>query len=251
MRMCIKFFFLGLCFLLASFSVSAQQEADTIELDSTKTSQSAFRQDTTHVTQQKFSSDKVETLKADPDLNYNDPPTVGESLWDRFLQWLGRLIGSLFRNTTFSGVGKLIMYGLGLALLIYIIMVLLKVNPMTFFLKGADVTGSAEVLHENIHEMDFEKLIHEATTKNDFRAATRLVFLYALKILSDKHLIDWNPGKTNYEYVQEIQQAELKDGFANLSTYFEYAWYGNFKVTPQIFDNMRLDFQSWRTKVEI
>ncbi len=242
---------MGLCFLLSSLKVSGQQQEARIERDTLETKQRAIIPDTSRVIQKEFSSQQIESLKADPDLNYADPPTVGETLWDRFLQWLGEFISSLFRNTTFQGVGKTILYGLGLVLLIYIIMTILKVNPMTLFLKGADAGNATQVLHENIHEMDFEKLIQEATSKNDFRIATRLVFLYALKILSDNHLIDWNAGKTNYEYVQEIKQADVKDGFANLSTYFEYAWYGNFKVTPEIFNNMRSDFGDWRTKVEI
>ena len=52
-------------------------------------------------------------------------------------------------------------------------------------------------------------------------------------------------------YVQELKQTDLKDGFADLSTYFEYAWYGNFKVTPQIFDNMRSAFHDLRTKAKL
>lgn len=222
-----------------------------MELDSVQAKPRELSVDTSRVIPKKFSLEQLEALKADSDLNYADPPTVGQTLWSRFLQWIAKALGSLFRNTTFSGVGKIILYALGMTAFIYVILALLRINPITVFRRGVDVGSPAEALHENIHEMDFEKLIQEATAKNDFRVGTRLVFLYALKILADHHLIDWNPGKTNYEYVQEIQRSDLKDGFADLSTYFEYAWYGNFKVTPEIFNNIRSAFSSWRTKVEI
>lgn len=248
--MLVRSLFIVLCVLSVSLNTEAQQTT-SVENDSTTTITRKFGTDTSRIIQKKFSKEQVENLKSDPDLNYADPPTVGQTLWSRFLQWLAKALGSLFRNTTFSSVGKIILYALGLTALIYVILALLRINPITVFRKGVDVAGTAEALHENIHEMDFEKLIQEATAKNDFRVGTRLVFLYALKILADHRLIDWNPGKTNYDYVQEIQHPDLKDGFADLSTYFEYAWYGNFKVTPEIFDNIRSAFYSWRTKVEV
>lgn len=250
-RACVAPMLFIVCFWVASLSANSLHLSTQSESDSGKVSQYKFRADTSHVIQKKFSSEQTKKLKADPDLNYETPATVGETLWDRFLQFIGDLLASLFKNTTFTGAGKIVIWAVALAVLVYIIMVLLRVNPLTLFLKGADVAGAAEVFHENIHEMDFEKLIQGATAQKDFRTATRFVFLYALKILSDHHMIDWSAGKTNYEYVNEIQRLDLKDGFADLSTYFEYAWYGNFKVTPEIFDNMQSTFHSWRTKVEI
>jgi len=249
--MCLRSVLFGLCFLFTSQPVGSQQQLTRTESDSTETNRSELRADTSYILEKRFSYERIEKLKADPDLKYADPPTVGQTLWDRFLQFIEKLLSSLFSNTTFTGVGKIILYAVGLIALIYLILALLRVNAMTLLNKGADVASPARVFHENIHEMDFEKLIKEATTEKDFKVATRLVFLYALKILSDHHLIDWNAGKTNHEYVQEIQQPDLKDGFADLSTYFEYAWYGNFKVTSEIFDNMQSAFHNWRAKLEI
>jgi hypothetical protein len=98
--------------------------------------------------------------------------------------------------------------------------------------------------------MDFEKLIQEASDKNDFRLATRLIFLYALKILSDKHLIEFNPGKTNHDFVEELHVADLKTGLNELSYYFEYAWYGNFLITDSQFNKIKNTFTEWRTRIK-
>jgi hypothetical protein len=96
-----------------------------------------------------------------------------------------------------------------------------------------------KIMHEsdiekNLIHVDFEKLIEEAIAKSDYRAGVRLVFLYALKMLSDKNHIHWNQGKTNHDYLDELKLAELKSGFSDLNYYFEYAWYGNFKINAEI-----------------
>ena len=121
------------------------------------------------------------------------------------------------------------MYIVGIVLLTVLIMMLLKVNAFKVFYSGQGAnTFTYSALDENIHEMDFEKLIQEATGKNDYRLGVRLVFLYALKMLSDKNLIHWDQGKTNHDYLDELSATEIKTGFNELNSYFEYAWYGNF-----------------------
>lgn len=207
--------------------------------------------DTTQIKIRKFSESEVENLKANPDFNYTQPPTIVESLWDRFLRWLFWLLDSLFGKATTTDLGRVLMYTIAIILTIVVIMMLLKVNAFKVFYSGADQGKQAyQVFHENIHEMNFELLIQEATEKKEYRLATRLVFLYALKILSDNHLIDFSPGKTNHDYVEELQKGEIKTGLNDLSFYFDYAWYGNFAINENQFQKIKSTFSFWREKVK-
>ncbi|MBL7873435.1 MAG: DUF4129 domain-containing protein [Cyclobacteriaceae bacterium] len=206
--------------------------------------------DTTRVEVRNFSPTDVEKLKADPDLNYTQPPTVAESLWDRFKRFLMWLFSTLFEKATTTDVGRLIIYLSAIILSIVVIMMLLKVNAFKIFYSGADSgKQNYQVFHENIHEMDFDSLIKEASEKKEYRLATRLVFLHALKILSDKQLIDFRPGKTNHDYVEELSVGEIKTGLNELSFYFDYAWYGNFTVNETQFQKVKGTFRFWKEKI--
>lgn len=206
--------------------------------------------DTTQIEVRKFSSTEVEKLKADSDLIYTQPPTVAESLWDRFKRLLRWLFSTLFEKATTTDLGRFLMYLLAIILGIVVIMMLLKVNAFKVFYSGADAgKQNYQVFHENIHEMDFDTLIKEATEKKEYRLATRLVFLHALKILSDKQLIDFKPGKTNHDYVEELTTGEIKTGLNELSFYFDYAWYGNFAINETQFQKVKGTFGFWKEKV--
>ncbi len=206
--------------------------------------------DTLKIVTRSFSSAEVDQLKADPDLNYKQPPTVAESLWDRFKQWIGWFLESLFKNATTTDIGRVIMYTLAGGVLMVVIMMLLKVNAFKVFYSGVDQAKQTyQVFHENIHEMNFEKLIQDTAEKKEFRLATRLIFLHALKLLADKHLIDFNPGKTNHDYVEELKISDLKIGLNELSFYFDYAWYGNFTINDTQFQKITNTFSEWRTKM--
>lgn len=197
-----------------------------------------------------FSDSKLQSLKEDPDMNYRQPPTIAESLWDRFWMWVGELLQSIFDNAIHTNWGRVIVYAIGIALLIVIVMMILKVNAFRVLYGAEGSKLKAGVLDENIHEMNFEKLIQEAITTQDYRKGIRLLFLYALKVLSDKHLINWESGKTNNEYVSELKQPELKTGLNELSFYFDYAWYGNFNISEEMFTKVQRIFVNWKEKID-
>ena len=198
--------------------------------------------DTSNLVIRNFDPETMQDLKDDPALQYKESPTIAESLWDRFLLWLNQLIQAIFENAVTTDWGRVLMYILGIVTLVVLIMMLLKVNAFKVFYSGQGAnTFSYTALDENIHEMDFEKLIQEATGKSDYRLGVRLVFLFALKMLSDKNLIHWNQGKTNHDYINELNLTDIKAGFNELNFYFEYAWYGNFSINQETFSRVRLD----------
>jgi hypothetical protein len=232
-------------------SVDQSDEIVSQEDDQEQEEDSHALPDTSAITSRTADPEALQKLKSDPELQYKEPPTIAESLWDRFLLWKGQIIGKIFESAVTMNWGKLLAYITGIVLMVVLIMMLLRVNAFKVFYSGAGSgTFRYNALDENIHEMDFEKLIDQAVAKKDYRGGVRLLFLYALKMLSDKNHIHWDQGKTNHDYIDELKLAELKPGFSDLNYYFEYAWYGNFKVNAETFDHVRDIFRTWKTNIK-
>jgi hypothetical protein len=102
-----------------------------------------------------------------------------------------------------------------------------------------------KLAEENIHELDFEKLINDAVRRKEYRDGVRLVFLFSLKKLSDAHLIKWMPGKTNDEYMSELRNHPAQQRLQELRYYFDYAWYGHFEITDQTFAGVHQTFREF------
>jgi hypothetical protein len=205
--------------------------------------------DSSVIEKRSFREADVGRLKADPEMDYKQPPTVAESLWDRFWAWVGQILESMFDAATTTNWGRLIVYAVGLALLVVLIMLILKVNAFKVLYSAAGGPQKYQLFDENIHQMDFDKLIREAIDQQDYRRGVRLLFLYALKLLSDKQLIHFESGKTNHDYVMELEQSELKTGLNELSFYFDYAWYGNFRINHETFNKAQQTFSAWKIKI--
>lgn len=202
--------------------------------------------DTVRVDVRHFDDAKLKKLQADPDLKYERSPAV-LSLWDRFKIWLAQLIERIFTFATSTDWGNVLIGVVCLAALIYVVLRLLRVDALQMFYRRHE-RGAMKmtVIEEDIHQMDFDKLLDNALRTNDYRLAIRLIFLQSLKILSDRHLIAWQPGKTNHDYLRELEATPLRKGFEDLNFYFEYAWYGNFTIREDLYRKVHSLFTTWR-----
>lgn len=199
-----------------------------------------------------FDEEKITEYKNDSNYNYGRA-VVNLNLWNRIKRWLSDILQNLFGGI--GAHGRLLLtylfYTLAAVILVYAILKLLGVDIKNVIYGTSDKGNIAfDLVDENIHEMDFEKLIEEAIEKKEFRKAVRLFYLFSLKKLSDKHLITWQPGKTNHEYIAELQAVNVKPSFDNLSYYFEYLWYGDFEINQNIFSKAKLVFEELKAKVE-
>jgi len=95
----------------------------------------------------------------------------------------------------------------------------------------------------DIHEIEFVDEITLAERSQHFRKAIRLRYLNVLRDLSDKHLIQWQLNKTNYDYYYELaNHAELSEAFRGTVDIFEYVWYGKFQLNEEQYEEAKEQF---------
>lgn len=197
-----------------------------------------------------FDQRAVAKFRDSNDFKYTAPPSTAATLWEQFVKWLGEVTNSFFTGASNTPWGKVFTYAGGLFLMIVIVMLLLKVDAFRIITGNADQAPlTSQGLVEDIHHMDFDALIASALQQQAYRLAVRLTFLQALKKLSDHHQVEWKPGKTNKDYVNELNDDKLRAGFNELSFYFEYAWYGEFAITETLYHRVRGIYNDWHPKV--
>jgi hypothetical protein len=204
------------------------------------------------LTRRRLDKELNKELLTDKELNYlREVPA--ELSWK---QWLIYKLRQLFSKHIVIGgnIGTLLTYCLYIfagATVIYIILRLLGIRPTGLLFKNKQIAMVYDTgLEEDIHAINFEQQMEEAVRQADYRKATRLLYLAALKLLSDKQQIKWQPGKTNHEYLAEVTVQELKSGIGELAHYFEYAWYGSFPLSESTFSHVRFTFKSLEEKLQ-
>lgn len=177
-----------------------------------------------------------------------------ESFGQKLMRKINQLLQSIFGETAFTKSAKftevlirlfaIILVGF---LLYFIIKYILgKDGNFIFGKKNKKLDLNVEELHENIHEINFPESIAKFEHAQDFRSAVRYQFLYILKKLSDKKLINWNPEKTNKDYAAELKALHLKNEFSDLAYIFDYVWYGEFNIEEQSYQKFKNKYQSFK-----
>ena len=179
--------------------------------------------------------------------NYEEGGGTGENLIGRviggFLQWLAELFGVELSPETYKVV-ETILYVLLIAVGLYLMVRLLLGQQATAFFGGNNTAlAPMRTQEEDLTQIDLQALINEALQQGDYRLAVRYLFLKSLKDLSVKRLIDWHFEKTNTDYLNELESAEIKTEFRAVSRLYDYVWYGEFPIDQQRFDQAQQRFE--------
>jgi hypothetical protein len=239
--------------LLCVLSTGALAQEDTVGLPSPDTAAAKAGPrsvvfDSSGLDVRRPSEARLEEYRGDGDFVY-DRVQPTESLWDAFKTWFWSKLRKLFGTAAGEGFLRALPYVLFGAALIFLIWKLIGANfGGTFYRNKAEVSEFGEI-PENIHEMDFDALVAEAVRGRNFRRAVRLLYLNALKQLTDSGRIDWRKDKTNHDYLYELAGSDLRSPFERATILFDYVWYGGFQVDEPTFEHVKETFQEVGNKL--
>ena len=207
------------------------------------------KNDSTTVTVRQFDKAALKNYSKQPEFRYDDT-YVGESIWDRFWRWFWHLFK--IKGINASGFSTIVTYSfiaLGVAALVFLIFKLAGVDLFNA-IKGKSLATPLpyDESVENIYAIDFEFEVEKAIEQQNYRLAVRLLYLRALKQLSDASLIHWELTKTNSIYINELTDTDQRLAFKLLTRQFEYVWYGEMTIDAQVFKKISLLFTNFKIK---
>ncbi|ADY28044.1 MULTISPECIES: DUF4129 domain-containing protein [Cellulophaga] len=199
---------------------------------------------------QKITEEDLQSYKDDSSYNYT-LEKADNSWWEKFKTWLYsywlRFFQWLFGGE--KAVGYLSAF---LGLLPYLLLVILIVVAVLFFLKTnmnsislSKKNKSAVTLSEEeniIKNEDIQQLIKNALEDKNYRLAIRYYYLYILKIMSEKDLIDWQLQKTNDDYQKELSNSTYAKPFVTITRLYDYIWYGDFAIDETKYNKAAAEF---------
>lgn len=144
-----------------------------------------------------------------------------------------------------SSLLHLILWTIAISFIIFLIFTIFLKEGIFRRYKVSKAKGLSNEVEELDSETDFEKMITAAVNKEDFRLAIRFQYLQAIHKLADNNFIRLAPGKTNFQYVTEITNKELRNNFTKLTLNYEFVWYGKFVIDKIIYQKINSEFKSF------
>jgi hypothetical protein len=209
---------------------------------------SLLKKDTSAITFKRPSVELLDEVMNDRDYRYEDDPEPAQNPFSKWINWLWRKVGDFFSSKSYENFWQ---YALMLGALCLFIFLLYKAKVLDYiFMSNQNASQLDYVVgQENIHEINFEKALEEATSGGDYRLAVRLQYLRTLKRLSEKQIINWKPDRTNATYAEDLRTYPFCHDFVGITRYFEFAWYGDFPVDGPAYEEMKQLVDSFFSKL--
>lgn len=102
---------------------------------------------------------------------------------------------------------------------------------------------------ENLFDIDYDSALRRAMAAQNYRLAIRLMYLQTLKELALRNIIQYRQERTNSDYLMQLFQTSYYKDFFRLTRNFEYAWYGQFAVSPTSFEQIRNEFTAFKQRM--
>ena len=214
-----------------------------LQLSLTGFGQDSAPTEDTKIEKRAFDSEKLKEYREDSRFEYQvykaKPKGFLEKIWDQIVSWFFSMFGSGVTGSIF----EILFYVLLIIAFVYFIIKLTGIETNALFKKSKAEARPYQVDEEALDDIDFEKEIQAAISQHQWRIAVRLMYLSALKKISDANLIAIRKGKTNHEYLYELSGQTVEQDFASLSFIFDYTWYGHFDASETIVNKAKLHLE--------
>ena len=173
-------------------------------------------------------------LKSDKAFSYKNDREIAAPRRDKKPGDLEKAFYALFRFLA-GPAGTLLMWLLVLGIIVYIIYRLAFIKGSLLFGKNKKSFGPPPDQGQDLEDIagtDWETLLQQAIAGNETRLAVRYRYMWLLQLLQQSGRIQYRNDKTNHDYYTELNETEYRQPFRQLSRLYEYAWYGNFPLSP-------------------
>ncbi len=217
----------------------------------------AITLDTQELTLVEISEDHLTEYRNNSDYDY-ELEKVDNSWWEAIKNWGYNLLRSFFEwlfgvdaaPNYIASFLKYVPYLLLGLLLFLLIRFLIKVNSKNIiFSKGNENLVVLSEEERIIKTEDIQMLIKKALDGKEYRLAIRYYYLFLLKLLTERELIDWQLQKTNDDYLAELSNPKLKPLFKKATLLYDYIWYGEFPIDAKGYEKAKTSFDNLKKQM--
>lgn len=177
--------------------------------------------------------------------------TPEKNAWDRFKDRLAQFFDNLFKFADKKSASNFVDIALKTLAILVVIAVIYMIVKAIMNKEGQWIFGrnsdkkiiNYDEIEKNLHLVDFEKLIQKSVESGEKRLTIRFYYLWLLKKMSEKQIIEWDVEKTNTDYLYEIKNEAQKENFAYLSYLYNNIWYGEFELDEETFAKAKNAFE--------
>lgn len=133
-----------------------------------------------------------------------------------------------------------------------LIILITKTNLNRIFYSNKDTNvPEYNVLDTEESISDFDSAIQNELQRKEYRKAIRLMYLKIIHKLEQVELINYSKEKTNIDYLRELHDTKIKNGFLSLTGIYNNVWYGHFEINESQYQQYERNFDEFLNSIDV
>lgn len=164
--------------------------------------------------------------------------------------WLMQIFYAII-SFLFSTAGKILMWLLLAALIIWILVAVFKNQGIYFFARGRGKieTPVMDELSDDFVPESWEDVIAKAEANQDYRLAIRHAYRHIVHQMQDKNILKLNNAQSNHQYLNALRDTAYFDDFKTLLKHYEYVWYGHYELGATSYQSVKVFYEQLKAKL--
>jgi len=186
------------------------------------------------------------------EFDYDEANVDGLSFQEKLQRRIKQFLELLFPKWGYQS-GKLyqnLFIFLGISILVFVIYKLVFSGKRVLIIDKKEIQQEETLfIEKNLKRLDLKDYIERAIESGKFELAIRYLYLANLQALAKNDFIDWDYRKTNSEFLNEIQDKDLKQRFQETTSIFNFIWFGEFEINAEQFEHYKGVFLNFKNQI--
>ncbi|MFV0150504.1 hypothetical protein OBK20_12375 [Empedobacter falsenii] len=195
-----------------------------------------------------FAQEKTAEFKAfkekytGKDFDYNDVPKPEKEFEPGFF---AKLIEGIMRFLSYLPWEIIFYFTIGLFLIFIAFRVYKNGGIMKKNAKKIYDESDFNLIEENLVNVNLDSLINKAENEENYALAIRYLHYQNLQNLDKKGWIEWNPKKTNQQFINQIKDEKAQRTFSQNTKIFNQVWFGEFQLDANKYTEFKSIFNQF------
>lgn len=205
--------------------------------------------DSSHVIVRQPDPKLIDSYRSQKEFIYTQPPlkiNFLRQLWE----YLKKRFGILWNfSAAMPLIYKILMGGL---VVFFLFIAITKTRLYRIFYSDKEIESPGYEFANTVDpSFDFDEAIRLQMSQQQYRIATRLLYLKVINQLRVKEYIHFSKEKTNVDYLRDLTDEDLKTRFYAITTIYNHVWYGDVEIAEDQFIRFEKSFQSFYTAIDV
>ncbi len=190
----------------------------------------------------------LDSYRSQKEFNYAPAPLETNFIKQLLVYLFNKIEELISFSKAIPLIFKILIWGL---LIFFVFIIITQSQLYQLFYSDKEIETPAFIITKSDNEIvDYDDAIRQFKARQQFRNAIRVFYLKVINGLLTQGYIQFSKEKTNFDYLHDLTNDDLKSQFSGITSIYNHVWYGDVEINEDLFLRLASIFQSFYSTID-